>query len=311
MKKKDIGKLLQEYFSFRKKMGFKLEKHIRPLEEFVELFNNKKTSILTNELSLEFAKLPTGCDPAWWTERLGMLRSFARYWKNYDSRIQIPPSNLLPGEYKRPNPYIYSTKEISNILKAINEIKTINKNVYLLIIGLLIVTGARVGEILALNITDVDLNAGTIVIKQGKSNRSRIIPVHPSTIKALSQYLLERGKKLPANQDSPFFINKDKRRVTHAAIWKIFNSALVRLNLREIKQSKGPRIHDLRHTFSVNSIINFYNNGTNIENNIYALSVYLGHKSLRCTYYYLTAVPRLMSIALDKVNQKLENCNEK
>ena len=302
---KNLSTLLRDYLDTRRALGFKLRKHEETLRGFVSFFATQNDSYLTTKLALQWARKPKNTDPAWWTDRLNMLRGFARYWKTIDPRTEVPPVQLLVPYYKRPSPHIYTDRELAQILTVVRQLPLQDSLFYWTLFGLLAATGMRVGEVLALNDEDVDLKQGEIAIHDAKLSKSRLLPLHATTRRNLRRYTRERHSRFPNRKTSSFFTILDGRRPSHYMAWNTFKRVLVETGLRTFSQKKGPRLHDLRHTFAVKALIGFYRNGQNIDRKIHALSTYLGHKGIRCTYWYLTAVPELMSLALSRLEQKI------
>jgi len=297
--------ILKDYLNMRRTLGFKLQKHEDTLREFLSFFGTQKASYLTTKLALKWARKPQQTDPAWWTERLSMLRGFAAYWKTVDPRTEVPSLHILLPQYKRPTPHIYTDQQIAEILAATRQLPSKDSYTYWTLFGLLMVTGMRVGEALALDNKDVDLNKGVITVRDTKLNKSRILPLHTTTRRILQRYVREHNRRFPQSKVMPFFTIMDGRRPSHAVAWKMFRQALFNTGIRTPSQQKGPRLHDLRHTFAVKALTGFYKNGQDVDGKIHALSTYLGHKDIRCTYWYLTAIPELMSLVLSRLEKKI------
>jgi len=297
--------ILTDYLAMRRSLGFKLQKHEPVLRGFLRFFATQKASYLTTELALQWARKPQNTDPAWWTERLSMLRGLATYWKTVDARTEIPSLHVLIQQYKRPTPFIYTDQQIIQILDSTRQLSSQDHLTYWALFGLLRVTGMRVGEALALNNADVDLNEGTITVQNAKLNTSRLLPLHPTTQAALKPYVAKRNRRFTCRRDAPFFVIRNASRPLYTTVRQTYLRVLVDLGIRKPRQHKGPRLHDLRHTFAVRSLASFYEEGRNIDAKIHALSTYLGHKNIKCTYWYLTAIPELMGLALSRLEEKM------
>jgi integrase/recombinase XerD len=297
--------ILKDYLALRRSLGFKLQKHEETLREFLRFFAAQKASHLTTKLALQWARKPQNTDPAWWTDRLSILRGFAAYWKTIDPRTEVPSLHILVPQYKRPTPCIYTPQQIVQILAATRRLPSRDGFTFWTLFGLLAVTGMRVGEALALNNTDVDLKGGAITIRDAKRNKARLLPLHPTTRRVLKRYVRKRNQRFPRHEAGSFFAILDGRRPSHHSAWNTFRQILIQLGIRKPSQQKGPRLHDLRHTFAVRALIGFYESGQGVDEKIHALSTYLGHKGIRCTYWYLTAVPELMSLALSRLEKKI------
>ena len=297
--------ILKDYLAMRRKLGFKMKKHKEILPSFITFFRNQKDQYLTTKLALKWARKPKNTDPAWWTERLSMLRGFAAYWKTIDPRTEVPSLHILLPQYKRPTPYIYSNQEIAQILALAKKLPTKDRDTYWTLYGLLLATGMRVGEALALDNKDVDLKQGVITIRDAKLNKSRILPLHVTTREILRQYVQKRSKQFAKSKELAFFMVSNGRRPSHYMAWNRFKQILIEMGIWNPLHNRDPRLHSLRHTFAVRALTEFYRNGQDIDEKIHALSTYLGHKDIRCTYWYLTAVPELMGHVLSRLEKKI------
>jgi len=297
--------ILTDYLAMRRSLGFKLQKHEPVLREFLRFFATQKASYLTAKLALQWARKPQHTDPAWWTTRLSILHGFATYWKTVDARTEIPYRHVLIRQYKRPTPFIYTDQQIIQILDSTRQLSSKDNLTYWALFGLLRVTGMRVGEALALNNADVDLDEGTITVQNAKLNTSRLLSLHSTTQAALKQYVTKRNRQFTCRRDTPFFVTRKASRPLYTTVRRIYRRVLFDLGIRKPGQHKGPRIHDLRHTFAVRSLVSFYEQGQDIDAKIHALSTYLGHTSLSRTYWYLTAIPELMGLALSRLEEKI------
>jgi integrase/recombinase XerD len=185
---KDVKKYLQE----RRSLGFKLDKPERLLYQFDDYLEKRKATSITQELAVRWACLPDKCKPAHWATRLSAVRIFAHYYSAINPRTEIPPQGLLPCKYQRAIPYIYTEKQIVNL---INEAKTLKSKsglkalTYETLFGLLAITGMRINEIVCLDREDVDLKNGILTVRKAKLDRTRLIPIHASTIKTLQHYI--------------------------------------------------------------------------------------------------------------------------
>lgn len=175
---KSLASIVNNYLTVRRSLGFDLGKHEPVLRQFVRFFTAKRATFLTTQLALEWAKAPRNADPAWWTDRLCILRGFAKFWRTVDARTEIPPVGLLLPNYKRPAPYIYSDQEITSILSASRDLPSADRLTYWTLFGLLIITGARIGELLAMTDEDVAVETATLSIHDGKRGKARILPLH-------------------------------------------------------------------------------------------------------------------------------------
>ncbi len=153
----------------------------------------------------------------------------------------------------------------------------------------------RVGEALRLTGGDVDLDQGVITVRESKFVRSRLVPLHPETTRALSTYADHRDRQPNGDRSAPFFVNSRRAALRYGPAHAAFLELTVELGLRT--DTVHPRLHDLRHTFAVNTLIGWYQTGDDVGARIGVMSAYLGHVAPAGTYWYLSAVPELMELA--------------
>jgi len=296
---------LDNYLSFRRGLGFKLKSHASALRDFVRFLGDQKAEYISSQLAVDWAQQAQAAQPAHRVRRLGMARDFALYLSARDSRTEIPPNNLLSGSYQRSQPYIYTGEQIHKIINEASALKRygeLRPHTYCTLFGLLAVTGMRISEIIALDREDVDLDKGILTVRQGKFGKSRFIPIHSSTLQKLQDYVRFRERFVKEPSTKSFFISDRGVRLTNWIVRATFIKLSRRIGLRGVTDSHGPRIHDLRHTFAVTTLIKWQRDGVDIQQRLPLLSTYLGHVKVSDTYWYLTAVPELMGA----INEHLE-----
>ena len=250
---------------------------------------------------------PCSADPKWWAYRLRMVHHFAIFVRGRDRACEVPPLKLLPYSHLRPKPYIYSEKEIFRLFSAAQALpcrKGIRGLTYSTLFALLWVTGLRISEALALDRKDVDFDNRLLTIRNTKFGKSRLVPVHISTAKALEHYAHCRDHVFSRPQSPSFFLTIFGTRPTCAIAQLTFRQLCIKVGIRNTSHGKGPRIHDMRHSFAVKSLIDIHRTNKDIEQSVYALSVYLGHIGPSSTYWYFSAVPELLELALGRVERK-------
>jgi len=299
-----LRKILKEYLDVRRTLGVKLYRTGLNLHQFISFMEKERACVITTKLALHWAKKPKQTDPSYWADRLGMVRRFAKYCSAIDSRTEIPSQELLPYRYKRKQPYIYSDAEIEKLIKAAQKLPSavgLRPHTYSTIFGLLGVTGMRIGEIVAINQQDVNLKEGVLTIHQTKFGKSRLVPIHPSTQRVLQNYALRRDDVHPKTKTSSFFISDQGTRLTQCTIRWTFNRLSRQIGLRGQTDSHGPRIHDFRHRFAVQTLLRWYRSGRNVQQHMPKLSAYIGHVHVNDTYWYLSSTPELLQLAAKRL----------
>jgi integrase/recombinase XerD len=299
-----IGKAVEEYLEMRRALGFKLRLAGSMLRDFALHLEHEGALHITTELALRWAKQPAGVQPAQWANRFGVARRFAQYLSASDPLTEIPPQGLLPHRYRRTQPYIYSDAEIGRLLRAARCLPSttgLRAKSYSTLIGLLAVTGLRISEAVGLDDQDVDLAEGVLTIRRTKFGKSRLVPVHPSTLRALRQYVRMRDRICPPHSPGSFFVSEQGHRLTDCTARWTFNKLSRETGVRAPTARRGPRLHDFRHRLAVKTLVRWYRRGVDVERRLPVLSTYLGHGHVTDTYWYLTAVPELLRLAADRL----------
>jgi integrase/recombinase XerD len=287
---------LTEYLALRRALGFKLQTTEITLRQFVHCAEREGALWITTDLALRWATQPQGVQPAHWATRLGMVRGLAQYCCALDTRTEVPPHGLLPYRYRRQSPYIYSEQEIAHLLTAARHLSSVTglrPATYTTFLGLLAVTGMRLSEALHLDRTDVEVTQGSLTIRQTKFGKTRCLPLHPSTREALHQYAYFRDQLWPRPSTMRFFLSERGIPLTAWSVQRTFVQLSHQIGLRRATDRFGPRLHDLRHSFAVRTLLHWYRAGADVEQRMPTLSAYLGHAHVNDTFWYLSATPEL------------------
>jgi integrase/recombinase XerD len=306
---KTLRKAVQDYLLLRRSLGFKLLLAGPALLDFVSFLEREGASHITSELSVRWAMQRRECQPSQWAGRLGFVRVFARHHKATDRRTEIPPGTLLPYRPGRARPYLYSEQEIARLLAAATALPPVDglrAQTYQCLFGLLAVTGLRISEAIALELRDVDLQHGVLTIRGTKFGKSRLVPLHASTQRVLARYARRRDRFLGSNDVPRFLVNDRGRSLESSNVRRVFYRLSRQIGLRSPTDHRGPRLHDFRHRFAVETLVQWYRSGQDIERRLPVLSTYLGHAHIADTYWYLTAYPELMGLATRRLEKRWE-----
>jgi len=302
-------KKVEEYVELRRSLGFKLLDTMNGLIQFASFLEQSRATHITIALAMKWAQQNKNARPAEWAKRLSFVRGFACHWSAHDSRTEVPPSGLLPYRPARARPYLYSNDEIRKLLQAARKLPSAHRlrgPTYYSLLGLLAVAGLRISEARNLQTDDVDLKKGVLTIRGTKFGKSRLVPIHPSTRKVLSDYATRRDRFL-RRRPATFFVSGRGTRLDGAEIRRTFYVLSRQVGLRGPSDSHGPRLHDFRHRFAVETLVQWYRSGQDVERRLPVLSTYLGHVHVADTYWYLSACPELMGSAV----KRFENYWEK
>jgi integrase len=294
---------IRKYLAVRRGVGFQCRDIGRVLTAFARYASKKGDTYVRSDTAMEWA---VSAASAWQREqRLRKIAQFARHARAEDPRHEIPPVGIFAERYVRRLPHVYSPDEIRRLLRAGGRLRPrwpMRRAVFTTLVGLLVSTGLRISEALALRFGDVTPDG--LVIRKTKFNKSRLVPLHPTTEAALRSYLRKRRR---AGTTSDFvFISPRGGKLPYGTIHYLFRTAEHDAGLRSRHAPTGPRIHDLRHTFAVRSLESAPDGTNPVGRQVLALSTYLGHGDLVGTCWYLQATPCLMRGVSDSCERLLE-----
>lgn len=296
---------LADYLATRRALGYKLERAEKLLGQFLTYLDDRGAQTITIEQAVAWASLPSG-SANWLSSRLSVVRGFAAYLNAIDPACEVPPTQLVPARSRRATPYVYSDDEIGALIHAAGTLRTAHRRAtYRTLIGLLSVTGMRVGETIALDRRHIDSRASVIRVYGAKFGKSRELPLDPSVTTALHRYLRRRDRPPQAVGCDAAFVSTAGTRLLYCNVQLTFSQLLARVGIVPRSPECRPRLHDIRHSFAVNTILDAYRDGLDVEPRLALLSTYLGHVDPARTYWYLSATPDLMALAADRLERYL------
>jgi len=300
-----LRQALADYLAVRRSLGYQLARPEKLLTQFISWLEDARAETVTTEQALAWATLPGG-DAYWHAYRLSVVRGFATYLHTIDPAAQVPPAGLIPARPHRATPYLYSGADITALIAAAASLRfPLRVATYQTLVGLLAVTGMRVGEAIGLDRTGLDLADGVITVRQAKFGKTRLLPLHPTTVGALRGYLRLRDRLHPHPSTAAVFISPAGTRLLYCnvhATWKLLTA---RAGLTPRSAACRPRIHDLRHSFAVASLLDAYAAGQDGQATLALLATYLGHTDPSHTYWYLSAAPELLALAGQRLDDHL------
>jgi integrase/recombinase XerD len=302
---------LDRYLTIRRSLGYDLDTTARVLRRFLAFAESHGAEHVTPDLFLRWQQTFGAAGRQTWAARLGMVRLFAQWLHGLDPAHEPPPRGLIPNRSRRSRPYVYSEAEIASIVAAASELPSVyglRGLVYATLFGLIATTGLRISEALALDVGDIDLETGVLTIRRGKPGKARLVPLDASVAHRLRAYTGERDRLLGASPDA-LFVADAVRRISDCSARYTFALVCQKLGLRSPQRfgrhGRGPRIHDLRHTFAARTLIGWYRTGQDPAREMIKLTTYLGHASPEHTYWYIEAVPELLELAAQRVSGSL------
>jgi integrase len=294
------------YLAVRRSLGFRMARPEKLLAQFAGYLEQAGAVTVTTEHALAWAVLPGG-HPSWHAYRLAVVRGFAAWLRTVDPAAEIPPAGLIPARKPRATPYLYTDDEVAALMAAAESLRTpLRTATYRTLIGLLAATGMRVGETIGLDRGDADLDDGVLTVRDGKHGKSRLVPLHETTARALRDYLRKRDGLCPDATTKAVLISPAGTRLIYCNVHATWKKLAITAGLRPRSGNCRPRIHDLRHSFAVRTMLDAYEAGLDGQAALAVLSTYLGHVNPKATYWYLTASPELMAAAGRRLDAWLE-----
>ena len=297
-----------QFLDERRRLGFASRSMGYALGSFARYIDSLETQgPLTVEVMAAWARCPNNDsdNPLTWARRLKILRPFARWLQQFEPGTEVPDDSVFGIVDQRLAPHIYTEEEIADLLVAARGLcPPLRGATYETLFGLLAATGLRVSEAVHLLDADVDLRSGLLTVRRTKFAKSRQVPLHPSTLEVLRAYRLLRDQQVARTDEGPFFVGTRGERqgcaLSLRQVDRVFRGLCNRLALVNRGAHHAPSIHDLRHTFVVRRILLWQAQGIDVDQQMLALSTYVGHAMVTNTYWYITAVPALMALAAER-----------
>lgn len=301
----DLRQAFTDYLALRRGLGHLLHGMEGRMSTFFDHLERAGSPWITTALALEWALLTNAVSRERWATRLGYVRVFAEYAHTLDPRNEVPPADLIPVHRTRKPVYLYSEDEVRALMTAAEKLSDPFRALTLsTLIGLLAATGMRVGEAIKLDRRDLDADEALLTIRESKFGKSREVALQPSTLAALQHYSRERRRRLPLTQDPAFFVSLTGKRLIYQNVHLTFHRFIDQVGMAD-RKPRRPCIHDLRHSFALWTICDWYRQGLDLERRLPLLSTYLGHVDPSSTYWYLTAAPELMGLAAGRLEKHL------
>jgi integrase/recombinase XerD len=297
---------LAGYLAMRRALGYKLARAEKLLSQFIAWLNERGEQTITTALALAWATLPPATGSNWHAHRLSVVRGFAAHVHALDPVHELIPQDLLRQRPRRAVPYLYTDAEIRALMEASSVIPTPHRAATMrALIGLLAVTGMRIGEAIRLDRGDIDHQRDMLTVADSKFGKSRELAVDATTTAALRAYLARSDRPIPAEPTEAVFTSAVGTRLTYCNVHLAFRRIVAHAGLEPRSMICRPRPHDLRHTFAVSTLLDAYRDdigdGEHIQTRIALLCTYLGHVNPGSTYWYLQAAPELLALAVERL----------
>ncbi len=298
-----FGQHVVDYLALRRSLGHDLDDAARLLPSLVAYLDDNAESTVTTAVVVAWAMLPDAASsPTVWPRRVTAARGFARYMAGIDPATEIPPLELIPYRQRWRPPFIYTPADIVALMDQTHRVlpSPLRAVTYETLIGLLAATGMRIGEAIKLDRSDIDWSTGVVLIRESKFGKTRQVPVQPSTLAALRSFAAQRDRLQPDRTKPSFFESRNGNRLIYTDVSEVFRRLLNAAGVGA-QSSVRPRLHDMRHTFAVATLLGWYRDGHDVQSRLPWLSTYLGHRDPRSTYWYLSAAPELLTVAANRL----------
>lgn len=294
-----LEQALADYLRLRRSLGHELVEAGWLLPGFVAYLDAHHSPTVTIESALAWVQqAQTGRGTSVGPRRMTAVRGFARYLAGIDAATEVPPLGLMPHRQRWRRPFIYSPADIDTVIEQARSsiVSPLRAATYVTLIGLLAASGLRIGEAIKLDRGDIDWVQGVLLIRESKFGKSRLVPLAASSMTALRDYSRLRDELGPRPEAPSFFVSLAGKRLVYAVVSQTFRQ-LVDDSGVGAGAPRPPRLHDLRHTFAVRTLLGWYRADEDVAAKMPSLSTYLGHREPNSTYWYLSAAPELLALA--------------
>lgn len=298
-----LRQALADYLDLRRSLGFGLVRDGKLLAQFLDYLDEHRMITVTTQAAVVWASLPTNGSLGWLGMRMRAVRGFAGYLHALDPAVEVPPPGVLPGQGRRAVPYLYSPADLAALFtQAEQQCTPLRAATIRTLIGLLAVTGMRLGEATGLDDDDFDPVDGVLLVRRAKGGGSRQLPLHPTTTAALVDYRALRDQHFARPVSTALLVSNTGTRLLNYNVGQTFAKLVRRAGLTAHGRPRQPRPHDLRHSFAVATLLDWYRAGVDVSARLPLLSTYLGHVAPAHTYWYLQAAPELLAEAAHRLD---------
>jgi integrase len=305
--------LLSAYLELRRSLGYRCQDATFLLHSFDTYVGQQNhTGPLTQELALDFAMSNPNSSTNYRAHRYRVVRHFSEYLAIYDPKTPRLDPKALPHSHARTPRHIYTDEEILRLLDEARRVSPRNPVrglTFHAMIGLAASSGLRISEVVGLDRGDVDWKTGTLLIRHSKFGKSRLVPLHNTTLDVLRNYAAVRDASFPDCKVTAFFLNSERRRYDHDTLQQAFAGLARRAGLRG-PIGRGSTFHDLRHRFAVKCLVTWYKAGIDVQGMLPALATYMGHVHFTDTAYYLAATAELLALSGARYQEWLDEKGE-
>jgi len=281
---------VETYLAVRRAAGFALSNTAYLLRSFARFAADRQETHIRTATAIEWASASVSV--AQRHARYQTVCRFADYVRLEETQHEAPPPNHFGYRKTRRLPHIYSRGEIDRLLLAATQLpppNSLRAHTYTTLISLLAATGLRISEALGLLVSDMTPDG--LLIRKTKFQKTRLVPLHATTVAGLRRYLIRR-QRVHAGAEQ-VFISTSGQPLAYPEVHHVFRTLLKSANLLPAR-GRAPRLHDMRHTFAVRALESSPAGRHRIGQHMVALATYLGHVNIDATYWYLDTTPDLL-----------------
>ena len=306
----EFDSVVADYVAEKRAVGYRYDKEERQLRAVVLLHAEMGCApdSLPKEAVLAFVELRPNERESTRLGRMCLIRGLASYMERIGLDAYVLPGRIGWADRDAYQPHIFTDAELAGIFAAADayaEGEPLSpRGQHAVIFRLLYSTGMRVGEACGLEKSDVDLDAGAVLIRQAKNDKDRRIPLHPNMLSRLSYYVARASENLYWRTHDRFWCLPDGRQMTPRSVYGTFRKCLWDAGISHGGRGNGPRIHDVRFTFACHTLRNWVRDGSDINALMPYLATYMGHADTRCTEYYLKLIAELYPDIAAKAEEK-------
>jgi site-specific recombinase XerD len=299
-----LAKRMRTFIDLRRLSGTKYATQTGILRSFDRFLARRRDKLryVTRQVYDAYLSTISHRHPRYRSNQCSVIRQFSSYLSRFEPECYVPapvPAGKSQDDWRA---YIFSREQIRDVLSATSRLQpsSLRPNTFRVLFGLIYATGMRLGEARALNVVDFHRDTLRLYIHCGKFRKARWIPLSRSVGGVLEEYVAFRQRIIAKEADpSPLFLSTQRKRLHHWTIESTFYQLLKHCGIQRTGKH-GPRVHDLRHTFAVHRLLEWYHDGQDINARLPALATYMGHVNICSTQVYIQATPELQ----DCVNQR-------
>ena len=305
-----IGPTIARYLALKQALGRKYDLERRVLTN-IDAFLCATDADLTAESFSAWCRTRQHLASGVRRNCMRVVRNLCLYRRRTVPFCFVPDQSQFPPLHQPVQPHIFTEAEITRLLDAADRLRPGNRSPlrpenFRLALVLLYTTGLRRGELVRLAVGDYDPIEGTLLIRESKFHKSRLLPLSCDGRREVQGYLkTRRERRLPISVDSPLLWIRKRSEGPYtgkglgSTIRELFRTTGIRT-----AAGRWPRIHDFRHTFAVQALLRWYRVGEDVQAKLPLLAIYMGHVSIVSTEYYLHFVDMLTACAADRFAER-------